>query len=302
MLRIAGYQGPSSILSQGLACLVETLKSDGWKSDIDWLPNVTDHQERAADLFASIENGSRHIGYMASGYLSARVSELEVLELPFTVDNRKTALSALDHTAGEILTKAVGEKTGFHVLGFWDNGFRHLSNSVRPIKHPTNAVGLKIRTLDSTLYRATLDAIGFQALTSDVKDLVAWIQQDVVQAQENPLTNFMGFELWKHHPYVSLTHHFYGVLLLVCPIAWYDTLDQEERQLVAHAVNISTALQRQLAAEQDAITLVRMQDIGVKVLTKDALDMQAFHKCVETISLNARAQIPKDLIAAYLGS
>ena len=302
MLRIAGYQGPSSILSQGLACLVETLKSDGWKSDIDWLPNVTDHQEKAADLFASIENGSRHIGYMASGYLSARVSELEVLELPFTVDNRKTALSALDRTAGEILTKAVGQKTGFHVLGFWDNGFRHLSNSVRPIKHPTDAVGLKIRTLDSTLYLATLDAIGFQALTCDVKDLVAWIQQDVVQAQENPLTNFMGFELWKHHPYVSLTHHFYGVLLLVCPIAWYDTLDQEQRQLVAHAVNTSTALQRQLAAEQDAITLLRMQDIGVKVLTKDALDMQAFHKCVESISLNARAQSPKNLIAAYLGS
>jgi TRAP-type C4-dicarboxylate transport system substrate-binding protein len=302
MLRVAGYQGPSSILTQGLACLVETLKSDGWKSDIDWLPNVTAHQEKAADLFASIENGSRHIGYMASGYLSARVPELEVLELPFTVDSRETALSALDRTAGEILTKAVGLKTGFHVLGFWDNGFRHLSNAVRPIQHPTDAVGLKIRTLDSTLYRATLDAIGFQALTSDVKDLVAWIQQDVVQAQENPLTNFMGFELWKHHPYVSLTHHFYGVLLLVCPMAWYDTLKREDRQLLAHAVKTATALQRQLAAEQDAITLMRMQDIGVKVLTKDALDMQAFHKCVESISLNARAQIPKDLLAAYLGN
>jgi len=302
MLRVAGYQGPSSILTHGLACLVETLKSDGWKSDIDWLPNVTDHQEKAADLFASIENGSRHIGYMASGYLSARVPELEVLELPFTVDSRETALSALDRTAGEILTKAVGLKTGFHVLGFWDNGFRHLSNAVHPIQHPTDAVGLKIRTLDSTLYRATLDAIGFQALTSDVKDLVAWIQQDVVQAQENPLTNFMGFELWKHHPYVSLTHHFYGVLLLVCPMAWYDTLKREDRQLLAHAVKTATALQRQLAAEQDAITLMRMQDIGVKVLTKDALDMQAFHKCVEPISLNARAQIPKDLLAAYLGN
>jgi len=302
MLRVAGYQGLSSILTQGLACLVKTLKSNGWKSDIDWIPNVTDHQEKAADLFASIENGSRHIGYMASGYLSARVPELEVLELPFTVDNRKTALSALDRAAGEILTKAVSEKTGFHVLGFWDNGFRHLSNAVRPIQSPTDAVGLKVRTLDSALYRATLDAMGFQALTSDVKDLVAWIQQDVVQAQENPLTNYMGFELWKHHPYVSLTHHFYGVLLLVCPTAWYDTLDQEERQLVALAVNTATALQRQLAAEQDAITLVRMQDIGLKILNKDVLDMQAFHKCVESISSNARAQIPVDLIAAYLGS
>jgi len=302
MLRIAGYQGPSSILTQGLACLVETLKQSGWTSDIDWAPNVTDHQEKAADLFASIENGTRHIGYMASGYLSARVPELEVLELPFTIDNRETALAALDRSAGEILRQAVHEKTGFHVLGFWDNGFRHLSNAVRPIQQPSDAIGLKIRTLDSALYRATLDAIGFKAVTSDVKDLLSWIAQDIVQAQENPLTNYMGFELWKHHPYVSLTHHFYGVLLLVCPLAWYDTLNQEERQLLAHAVKASTALQRQLAAEQDAITLAQMQDIGVKVLPKDALDMQAFHKSVESISLSARAQIPKDLLAAYLGS
>ena len=302
MLRVAGYQGPSSILTQGLACLVETLKSNGWKSDIDWIPNVTDHQEKAANLFASIENGSRHIGYMASGYLSAKVPELEVLELPFTVDNRETALAALDYSAGEILGQAVHQKTGFHILGFWDNGFRHLSNAVRPIQHPSDAVGLKIRTLDSTLYRATLDAIGFKALTSDVKDLVSWIAQDVVQAQENPLTNYMGFELWKHHPYVSLTHHFFGVLLLVCPLAWYDMLNQEERELLAHAVTTSTALQRQLAAKQDAITLARMQEMGVKVLSKDALDLKAFYKCVELISLNARAQIPKDLLAAYLGS
>jgi TRAP-type C4-dicarboxylate transport system substrate-binding protein len=302
MLRVAGYQGPSSILTQGLACLVETLKSNGWKSDIDWIPNVTDHQEKAANLFASIENGSRHIGYMASGYLSAKVPELEVLELPFTVDNRETALAALDYSAGEILGQAVHQKTGFHILGFWDNGFRHLSNAVRPIQHPSDAVGLKIRTLDSTLYRATLDAIGFKALTSDVKDLVSWIAQDVVQAQENPLTNYMGFELWKHHPYVSLTHHFFGVLLLVCPLAWYDMLNQEERELLAHAVTTSTALQRQLAAEQDAITLARMQEMGVKVLSKDALDLKAFYKCVELVSLNARAQIPKDLLVAYLGS
>ena len=302
MLRVAGYQGPSSILTQGLACLVETLKSNGWKSDIDWIPNVTDHQEKAANLFASIENGSRHIGYMASGYLSAKVPELEVLELPFTVDNRETALAALDYSAGEILGQAVHQKTEFHILGFWDNGFRHLSNAVRPIQHPSDAVGLKIRTLDSALYRATLDAIGFKALTSDVKDLVSWIAEDIVQAQENPLTNYMGFELWKHHPYVSLTHHFFGVLLLVCPLAWYDMLNQEERELLAHAVTTSTALQRQLAAEQDAITLARMQEMGVKVLSKDALDLKAFYKCVELVSLNARAQIPKDLLAAYLGS
>jgi TRAP-type C4-dicarboxylate transport system substrate-binding protein len=301
MLRVAGYQGPSSILTRGLACFVETLKKTGWKSAIDWVPNVTDKQEKAADLFTSIENGTRHVGYMASGYLSARVPELEVLELPFSVEDRATALAALDHVAGDILKQSIRQRTGFHVLGFWDNGFRHISNSVRPIQHPSDAAGIKVRTLDSALYRATLDAIGFHALTSDVKDLVSWITQDIVQAQENPLTNYMGFELWKHHPYISLTHHFYGVLLLVCPYAWYETLSNEERDLLGHAAKLSTALQRKLAAEEDAIALARIQELNIQVLEKNALDMLAFHKCVEPISSKTITKIPANLLSAYLG-
>jgi hypothetical protein len=57
-----------------------------------------------------------------------------------------------------------------------------------------------------------------------------------------------------------------------------------------------------LAAEQDAITLARMQEMGVQVFSKDALDMQAFHKSVELVSLKARRQLPQNLLAAYLGN
>ena len=99
-----------------------------------------------------------------------------------------------------------------------------------------------------------------------------------MQAQENPLTNYMGFELWKHHPYISLTHHFYGVLLLVCPNAWYETLSKEERDLLSHAATVSTALQRKLAAEEDAIALARIQELNIQVLERNALDMQAGEK------------------------
>lgn len=299
MLHVAGYQGHTSILTEGLTSLIACLQKEGWGSEIAWTPNVTDHFEKATDLFASIENGSRHIGYMASGYLSARVPELEVLELPFTIANRESALHALDNRAGDILVKAVRQKTGFHVLGFWDNGFRHISNSVHPIQQPRDAVGLKIRTLDSALYRETLDAVGFHALTSDVKDLVIWIKQNIVQAQENPLTNYMGFELWKYHPYVSLTHHFYGVLLVVCPLTWYDSLNPREREMLAQAVSTSTALQRQLAATQDATNLVRMQEKGIQVLPQSSLDMGAFHKCVEATNLLARSRLSTELFKAY---
>ena len=95
---------------------------------------------------------------------------------------------------------------------------------------------MALRTLDSALYRDSLRAMGFDARTCDVKDLVTWVSQGIVQAQENPLTNLLGFELWRHHPHVSLTAHFSGVLLLLCPARWYDDLATHDRAILQEAI------------------------------------------------------------------
>ena len=65
--------------------------------------DVTATGEKASDLFASVEAGQRQLAYMASGYLSARVPELAVLDLPFSVQDRAAALAALDGHAGDLL-------------------------------------------------------------------------------------------------------------------------------------------------------------------------------------------------------
>ena len=137
---------------------------------------------------------------------------VSVLDLPFSVQDRAAALAALDGHAGDLLRDAVARQSGFHVLAFWDNGFRHISNAVRPLRSPADCQGLVIRTLDSELYRQALGALGFKAITTDVKELVRVVQDGTVQAQENPLTNLLAFDLWKHHPHVSMSGHFFGVL------------------------------------------------------------------------------------------
>lgn len=301
MTRVAGYQGPASILTQALDTLVQSLRQHGWDSGIEFIANVTAQGEKAADLFAGVERGERHIAYMASGYLSAQVPELEVLDLPFAVQDRAQAFSALDGVAGQMLGQAVARRTGFKVLAFWDNGFRHVTNAVRPIAHPIDAQGIKIRTLDSALYRRILDAMGFEALTSDVKDLVAWVSQGTVQAQENPLTNFVGFELWRHHPHVSLTQHVFGLLLLVCPAAWYDGLNAQQREQLEEAVKAATAQQRHAAAEQDVLALNELQERGVQVLAPQEIDLEAFRSAVQAVDQQARAKLPAELVKAYLG-
>ena len=299
VLHLAGYQGGTSILTAALTALARRL--DGGTVGTPHLqPDVTSSGESAASLFRSIEAGERHIGYMASGYLSAKVPELAVLDLPFSVHDRQAALQALDGRAGALLREAVAHQSGFHVLAFWDNGFRHISNAVRPILTPGDCRGLVIRTLDSDLYRQALESLGFRAITTDVKDLARAVQTGEVDAQENPLTNLLTFELWRHHSHVSLTGHFFGVLLLVCPRAWYGQLAPAQRRELHEAVADATGLQRQSAARQDAAAMARLHAHGVHIADQKSLDMAGLQRAAAPVRQRFVAQLPFDIVSAYL--
>ena len=106
----------------------------------------------------------------------------------------------------------------------WDNGLRHISNRLRPIRRPEDCRGMRIRTLDNATYRQALAAMGFTPLTIDVKDLVRAVETHAVDAQENPLTNTVHFGLHKTHKHLSLTSHFHGVALLLANRAWLEAL------------------------------------------------------------------------------
>lgn len=301
-LHLAGYQGTTSILTRALARLAQTVQalSQGWSVHVD--NDVTAGGESAASLFASVEQGRRQLCYLASAYISARVPELNVLDLPFSVTDRAAAWAALDGEAGCCLTEAVARQTGYQVLGFWDNGFRHISNSVRPIRSPRDCEGLIIRTLDSANYRAALAALGFVPRTIDVKDLVRVIESGEVHAQENPLTNLLNFSIWRHHPHLSLTGHYFGVLLLVCHRAWFDALTRPQQAVLHEAALEATRHQRWDAAEEDARALVQLRSCGVQVLGPHELDLAAMHRATSAVALAQRQALPPALLRAYLAA
>jgi TRAP-type C4-dicarboxylate transport system substrate-binding protein len=228
------------------------------------------------------------------------VPALDVLDLPFAVADRAQALAALDGAAGQLLRQAVERATDLRVLAFWDNGFRHVSNALRPLRTPADCEGLVIRTLDSAAYRDALAALGFQPMTTDVKDLVRVVESGTVQAQENPLTNLLTFALWRHHPHVSLTGHFFGLLLLVCPRAWHEALDAAQLEALDAAVAEATRQQRAMARGQDDAALTALRGHGVRVLLPQDLDLPAMRAATAHASQRLRAGLPNELVQAYL--
>ena len=297
---LGGYQGSGSILSASLTSLEQSLKACELFGPITTALDVTAQGETAGQLFQSVNLGTRQICYAASGYLTAYASDLAALDLPFTVKNREAALAALDRSAGQWLSDQLGQNSSFKVLGFWDNGFRHISNSVRPLRSPTDMQGLKIRTLDSAIYRESLNALGFTADTTDVSELKRVLKSGEVQAQENPLTNYNNFKIYENHPYVSLTGHFFGVLLLVCNRQWFDSLSAKQQHAVDAAAAMATQQQRTLAAQQDSALLTELAQRGVQIISSSDLDMGAMRSVTAHIIERERQTLSKPMVQHYL--
>ena len=297
---LGGYQGSGSILSASLTSLEQSLKACELFGPITTALDVTAQGETAGQLFQSVNLGTRQICYAASGYLTAYASDLAALDLPFTVKNREAALAALDRSAGQWLSDQLGQNSSFKVLGFWDNGFRHISNSVRSFRSPTDMQGLKIRTLDSAIYRESLNALGFTAVTTDVSELKQVLKSGEVQAQENPLTNYNNFKIYENHPYVSLTGHFFGVLLLVCNRQWFDSLSAKQQHAVDAAAAMATQQQRTLAAQQDSALLTELAQRGVQIISSSDLDMGAMRSVTAHIIERERQTLSKPMVQHYL--
>ena len=297
---VGGYQGPSSVLSQGLEYFFNQMQSALNSIKFQLTLDVTAEGLTARSLFDSVEDGSRKICYLASSYLSSRASDLRVLDIPFSVGDRTAALQQLDGKAGKLLAQSVEKNTKLKILAFWDNGFRHISNKSHPLLSPADCKGLRIRTLDSQTYCDVLSAIGFSPVVSDVRELSNVVSTGQVDAQENPLTNFIHFELWHHHPYLSLTKHFFGVALLVCNRQWFEKLEENDQDAVRSAAVSATQLQRRLAENEDSKALLFLKRQGVSILNTDELDVKAMLSACAFISDHISKNLPRELVSSYL--
>jgi TRAP-type C4-dicarboxylate transport system substrate-binding protein len=280
-LLLGGYQAETSILTRALRQFAEALSrvpGAGW--DVEVVRDITAQSKRAVDLLTMVEEGSCNICYFASSYLVGRIPALARFDEPFAVTDRAALFRDLDGRNGEQVANEIEGVSGYRVLGYWDNGFRHISNRLRPIRHPDDCRGMRIRTLDNAGYQKVLAAVGFTPLVIDVKDLVRAVESGEVDAQENPLTNTVHFGLHRTHKHLSLTSHFHGVALLLANRAWFDGLAPAIRTALLAAAGKVTAAQRRFAIEEDELGLARLRQESVVIVGPDEIDVAAFRAAV----------------------
>src|SRR3954453_15355217 len=124
-IRMAGYGPATTGFSKALKFIGERLqKQFGDRVDVKYVWNVMDFGYRAEDILWLVESGVLSLGYQSSSYLTARVPELGVLDLPFLFASTQQARSAMDGALGERLDGEIEKRANYAVLGWFENGFR----------------------------------------------------------------------------------------------------------------------------------------------------------------------------------
>ena len=298
-LRFGGYQTEASVHTRALRALVAELdRRLGGEADIALTANVADHGHKAADLLKMVATGEMDFCYFQSSYLdAARVPALRALDLPFLVTDRDRIYAKLDGAFGERLAAAIAAHTPYRVLAYWDNGFRHVSNGVRPIRAPADCAGLRMRTTSSPLHQEIFAAFGFTPVAIDPAELTQAVATGRVDAQENPLTNLVQFGLHPYHRHVSLTAHFFGCAPLLANRARYDALPRDVRDALDAAVAAETEAQRSFARAEDARCLALLEQAGVAIVSPEEIDTAAFRAAAGAIVAREAAAIGRDVLA-----
>jgi len=280
-LHFAGYQPARSVHTRALHALRDSVArhSDGTLA-ITVTDSVISLGRKAADLLGMVERGEIDGCYFASSYLAAQVPALAIFDQPFQAGTREATFAALDGDVGASLAAQIAGATAYSVLGYWDNGIRHISNGVRPIRTPADCVGLKLRTLDNAQHQDAFRSLGFDPMFIDVADLARAVGDGTVDAQENPLTNMVNFGLQKHHKHVSLTGHLLGIAPLLVNRARFAALPGKLRGVLDVAAHESEAIQRSLAVAEDADCLKVLAGSGVTVLHPEMIDLAAFRAAI----------------------
>jgi TRAP-type C4-dicarboxylate transport system substrate-binding protein len=297
--RFGGYQGEKSVHTRALRLLAAALdrRLDG-EAETAVTANVADHGHKAADVLAMVAKGDMDICYFQSSYLDlARVPSLRVLDLPFLFTNRERIYAQLDGDFGVRLAVDVARETPYRVLAFWDNGFRHLSNVVQPIRTPADCAGLRIRTTASAVHQEIFASFGFVPIAIDPAELPQAVADGKVDAQENPLTNFVNFGIYRHHKHVTLTSHFFGCAPLLINRARYDALPGRAREALHAAVAEITQTQREFAVGEDALCRAVIEQGGAQIVEAGEIDVAAFKAATAGVVAREAAIVGKDVMA-----
>jgi len=251
-----------------------------------------------AAMVTALRTGALDMSANSQGAVANAVPEYGAFGMPFLFATPAQAFKVLDGPIGKELADKSGDK-GMVVLGYWDNGIRHMTNSKHPIAKVEDMKGLKMRTPPDAVLVDIMQSLGAEAQQIKFAELYVALQQGVVDGQENPLANFHASKLYEVQKHLALTSHQFQMTPFLISKRTWDRLSTADRKIVTEAAAEATVLQRRLSQEADDKLLADLKSKGVQVTSVDKAAFQrATAKVVEKWEAGPVGPFVKKVVAA----
>jgi TRAP-type transport system periplasmic protein len=295
-IRMGGYGPATTGFSKSLKFMGDRLTAEfGDRIEVKYVWNVMDLGYRAEDILWLVEHGLLTLGYQSSSYLTDRVPELSAADLPFMFESNDHARGAMDGKFGELLARKIEERVDYRILGWFENGFRQVSNRLRPAHSPGDLKGMRIRVLPSKIQARTFELLGAVPLMWDLTEAIEAIKAGTIDAQENPFANTVTYGVHKFHRFHTVTNHFYISRPIFLHRPTFDAYPKDLQEAFRKVVKDAVVFQRGLAREEDVDAKRAIVDAGCEIVALRPEEHAAFVQAVKPIYGEARRDLGPEL-------
>lgn len=223
------------------------------------------HDSQLGDDTKSVEGlkaGTIEMSAPSTAPIVGLCKELAVFDLPYLFTSYEMADSMLDGKVGQELAKKVDQVEGLKLLGWWELGFRDLTNSIKEVHTPADVEGMKIRTMDNKYHLQIWSALGAHPTAISGAEIFTSLQQHVVDGQENPITNLFSQQIHTVNKYISKTEHVYSPTLVLMSKKVWDSISPEDQKVFLKATKDAGAYERKLNRDKEKECIEKMKGLG----------------------------------------
>jgi TRAP-type C4-dicarboxylate transport system substrate-binding protein len=194
----------------------------------------------------------------------------------------------VDGALGRFLGDKIEERVNYRILGWFENGFRQISNRLRPVHTPSDLKDMRIRVLPSEVQARTFALLGCVPMRMDLTEAIDRIKAGTIDAQENPFANTVTYGVHKFHRFHTVTNHFYISRPIFLHRPAFDGWPQDLRRAVRAAIERAVTFQRELAIEEDRVSRAAILAEGCEITELTAGEHGKFRDAVATLTAEAR--------------
>jgi tripartite ATP-independent transporter DctP family solute receptor len=231
---------------------------------------------------SSLQGGTLDVTVLNAGLLVGQVKDFQLFDLPFLFESGKEADAVVDGPFGKKLGDTLPAK-GLVSLGYWELGFRNVTNSRRPVTKLEDIAGLKVRVVQSPLYIDLFNTLGANAVPLPFPELYTALEQKTVDGQENPVTLINTSKFYEVQKHLTLTRHTYNPQIVIFSKRVWDRLDAEEKKLIEDAAAEARTFQRQFSRDQETKALETVKAAGMQVVELPPAEVARIREKVQPV-------------------